>query len=56
MFGKQTSYTYLAFAFGLVLAASFFGNKFREHITDGETRDDYEMVKKYLLNDTALYG
>jgi hypothetical protein len=56
MFGKQYSMSYVIFAFGLVMVASYFGNSFRNNIIDGETKDDYELVKKYLLNDSAMYG
>lgn len=53
---KNTSVTYVVFAVGLVAVASFFGNSFRDKIIDSETKDDYELVKKYLLNDSAMYG
>ena len=53
---KNTSLTYVVFAIGLVAVASFFGNSFRDKIIDSETKDDYELVKKYLLNDSAMYG
>ena len=54
--GKKIDLTHMAFAFGLILVASFFGNKFRQAFTDSEKNDEYELVKKYLLNDSALYG
>lgn len=53
---KNTSVTYVIFAVGLVAVASFFGNSFRDKIIDSETKDDYDLVKKYLLNDSAMYG
>ena len=53
---KNTSLTYVVFAIGLVAIASFFGNSFRDKIIDSESQDDYELVKKYLLNDSAMYG
>ena len=56
MFGKQLSLTHLAFGLGLVMVASYVGNRFRENLSESDEKDDYEMVKKYLLNDTALYG
>ena len=46
----------MIFAFSLVMVASFFGNKFRKTFVEYEHVDDYEMVKKYLLNDSAMYG
>ena len=40
------------FAFGLIMVASFFGNRFKQAF---DTKDDeYEMIRKYLLNDTPL--
>ena len=53
---KNTSLTYVVFAIGLVAVASFFGNSFRDKIIDSESKDDYELVKKYLLNDSTMYG
>lgn len=43
-------------AFSLVLLASFVGKYFRKTFIANEHTDDYELVKKYLLNDSALYG
>lgn len=54
MFSKKLPY--LIMAFGLVMAASYVGNRFRQNMTDRESKDDYELVKKYLLNDSAMYG
>jgi hypothetical protein len=56
MFGKNVNMTHMIFAFSLVMVASFFGDKFRKTFINNEHADDYEMVKKYLLNDSALYG
>ena len=56
MFGKKVNITHMLFVFSLVMVASFFGNKFRQTFIDHEHKDDYEMVKKYLLNDSAMYG
>ncbi len=56
LFGKNVNMTHMIFAFSLVMFASFFGNKFRKTFIDHEHADDYEMVKKYLLNDSAMYG
>ena len=53
MFDSKNINHYL-FAFGLILVASFFGNRFKQ---DFESKDDeYEMIRKYLLNDSPLYG
>ena len=56
LFGKDVNMTHMIFAFSLVMVASFFGNKFRKTFIEHEHADDYEMVKKYLLNDSAMYG
>lgn len=52
MFKSKNLYHY-AFAFGLILVASYFGNKWRQSF---EPNDEYDMIKKYLLNDSPLYG
>jgi hypothetical protein len=43
------------FALGVVIIASYFANKIKAKF-DNKERDDYEMVKQYLLNDSPLYG
>ena len=53
MFDSKNINHYL-FAFGLIMLASFFGNRFKQAF---ESKDDeYEMIRKYLLNDSPLYG
>lgn len=42
------------FAFGLIMVASFFGNRFKQAFNAKD--DEYEMIRKYLLNDSPLYG
>ena len=51
---KQISYV----AFGLVIVAvsSYVGNYFRSFFTEMDAKDDYQMVRKYLLDEAALYG
>lgn len=56
MLGKKSSIVYLIFAFSLVMTASYFSNRLKEKIVSSENQDDYEIVKKYLLNDSLLYG
>ena len=46
--GKKLDLTHMAFAFGLILVASFFGNRFRQAFSDSDNNDEYELVKKYL--------
>lgn len=38
---------------GVIVASTYFASTYRGTL---ETKDDYEMVKKYLLNDSPLYG
>jgi hypothetical protein len=40
-------------AMSAVLIASYVANKYRNSF---ETNDDYDLIKKYLLNDSPLYG
>lgn len=39
----------------LVMLASYVGNKFKQNFTD-RTSDEHQLIRKYLLNDTPLYG
>jgi hypothetical protein len=41
------------FIFGIVAISSYIANKYK---TNFETNDEYELIKKYLLNDSPLYG
>lgn len=45
-----------AIGFVVIMVASFFGNRFKAAFIENETKDDFEMVKKYLLNENVLYG
>lgn len=47
---------HMLLAFSLVLVASLVGKMFRKNFIANEHTDDYELVKTYLLNDSALYG
>jgi len=50
------SITFYVFAAGLVILASFVANKFKQSFSTEHSKDEYEMVKQYLLNDSPLYG
>ena len=50
------SITFYVFAAGLVILASFVANKFKQTFSTEHSKDEYEMVKQYLLNDSPLYG
>jgi hypothetical protein len=44
---------YYLFALSIVAVASYVGNKFKSQFVD---RDEYDLVRQYLLNDSPLYG
>jgi hypothetical protein len=50
------SITFYVFAAGLVILASFVANKYKQTFSTEHSKDEYEMVKQYLLNDSPLYG
>ncbi len=52
MLSNKTLY-YLG-AIGVVMVASYVGNKFKANFE--EKNDEYEMIRKYLLNDSPLDG
>ena len=54
MFDSKNMYHYL-FAFSLIMTASYVGNTFKQNFSE-RTNDEYELIKKYLLNDSPLYG
>jgi len=54
MFETKNLYKY-GIILGVVIIASYFSDKVRSAF-DTKDRDEYEMVKKYLLNDSPLYG
>jgi len=52
---KSKDILHSAFAFSLILLASFVGNRFRQSYAE-KTNDEYDLIKKYLLNESPLYG
>lgn len=52
MFDSKNIYHYL-FAFSIILVTSFLANKAKSSF---QPNDEYELIKKYLLNDSPLYG
>jgi hypothetical protein len=52
LFDSKNVYLYV-FALSLVAVASYVGNKFKLQFED---RDEYDLVRKYLLNESPLYG
>ena len=54
MFKSKDLY-HSAFAFSLILLASYVGSKFKQNFYE-RTNDEYDLIKKYLLNESPLYG
>jgi hypothetical protein len=52
---KSNDIVHSVFAFSLILLASYVGNRFRQSF-DEKTNDEYDLIKKYLLNESPLYG
>jgi hypothetical protein len=52
MFDTGNVYHYLL-AFSMIVISSYFANNVKNSFQD---KDEYEMIKKYLLNDSPLYG
>lgn len=52
LFSSKNTSTYI-FTLGIVFVASYFANKYKQNF---EPNDEYELIKKYLLNDSPLYG
>jgi hypothetical protein len=52
---SQQYIKHYAFTISLVMLASYVGNKFKQKFTD-KTSDEHKLIRKYLLNDTPLYG
>jgi hypothetical protein len=52
MFSIKNPYHYLAI-FGVLVAVSYFAPKIKQSF---ESNDEYELIKKYLLNESPLYG
>lgn len=52
---SQQYIKHYVFTVSLVMLASYVGNKFKHNFTD-RTSDEHKLIRKYLLNDTPLYG
>ena len=52
LFDAKNMYLYV-FALALVAVASYVGDKFKAQFHD---RDEYDLVRQYLLNESPLYG
>lgn len=51
---KNISHYVLAIC--LVILASYFGTQIKGAFTTNQNKDEYELIRKYLLNDSPLYG
>lgn len=54
MFEKK-NIVYLIFAMGIIFLANFVGSHFKQYFVDKKD-DEAELIQKYLLNDSPLYG
>lgn len=52
MFGIKNIY-YYAFVFSLIAISTYIGTSFNDAF---KPHDEYDLIKKYLLNDSPLYG
>lgn len=52
MFDTTNIFHYLI-AFSIIVGSSYFANKYKNSF---ENKDEYELIKKYLLNESPLYG
>ena len=53
---QKQSWSYIILGFCVIMITTYVGNNIKQSFENKDTVDDYEMVKKYLLNDAALYG
>jgi len=53
MFDTKNIFHYLI-AFSIIVGVSYFANKYKDSLENKS--DDYDLIKKYLLNDSPLYG
>lgn len=53
---SQSNIMKYALMIGLVLTASIFSNKFKSAFGGDSSSEEYELIRKYLLNDNPLYG
>ena len=55
-FFSQSNLIKYVLMIGLILTASIFSNKFKTMFIDPSSDQEYELIRKYLLNDNPLYG
>lgn len=55
MFEKQNVYHYL-FAFSLIIIANYVAGQYKQIFIQDENNSEKELIQKYLLNDSPLYG
>ena len=52
LFSSKNTFTYVL-TFGIIMVASYFANTYKQAF---EPNDEYDLIRKYLLNDSPLYG
>ena len=52
MFSSNQITQYLML-FGVIIVAGYFGNSFNQKF---QNKDEYDLIKQYLLNESPLYG
>lgn len=52
----NTSITFYILVIGIIFLCLFVGQKWKKIMYDDNFKDEYEMVKTYLLNESPLYG
>jgi hypothetical protein len=53
---EKKTITFYLFMVALVGVAAYGGNAYKNYIAGTDYKEDYEVVKMYLLNDSPLYG
>ena len=53
---ESKTITFYIFMVALIGIAAYGGNTYKNYIAGTEYKDDYEIVKEYLLNECPLYG
>ena len=53
---QKGSIGFYVFVIAVIGIATYVSNQFKQSFANEHQKDDYEMVKQYLLNDSPLYG
>jgi hypothetical protein len=55
MFGNKPI-PYVILGFCIVMVVNYAGSRIKQNMENKDIQDEYDIVKKYLLNDSAMYG